>query len=130
MTAAAEQRWLPLGEVPVLLPAEPSGAEVLSPGEPTPPPIALTKEAAALLGIVAELPTRYSPAALAASVGAGRVGLAGWILDRRLGAECEPDEATVKAAIAGLCAHELVRITETRRLEATDAGARLWQTIK
>ena len=84
----------------------------------------------ALLGIVSELPTRYSPDALAASVGSERVGIAGWIIDRRLGADTDLDEETVKLAIADLCVRELVQINETRRLTATDEGIKWWQKFK
>lgn len=70
--------------------------------------------AIALLGIITELPTRYSPDALAASLGAERVGLAGWIIDRRLGKDAESDEEEVKMAINSLCERNFVRITETR----------------
>lgn len=124
------QSLLPLDEL--LLPSSvaPPAAPILPLVAKTAPPIALAKVAIALLGIVTELPTRYSPGALAASVGVGRVGLAGWITDRRLGADAEPDEETVKLAIADLCANELVRLTDTRRLEATETGARLWKTMK
>jgi len=86
--------------------------------------------AIALLGIITELPTRYSPDALAASTGSERVGLAGWIIDRRLGTDAEPDEEEVKLAINSLCEQKLVRITETRRLESTATGARLWLMMK
>ena len=86
--------------------------------------------AIALLGIITELPTRYSPDALAASVGAERVGLAGWIIDERLGKDAEPDEEEVKMAINSLCERKLVKITETRRLKSTAAGEKLWGTMK
>ncbi len=85
---------------------------------------------AALLGIVAELPTRYSPDSLPVSLGADRVGLAGWIIDRRLGAETELDEETIKLAITELCEKKLMQITEMRRLKATDRGAQTWQELK
>lgn len=91
---------------------------------------ALTNLSAALLGIIADLPTRYSPDSLAASLGLDRIGLAGWIIDRRLGAETEFDEETIKLAIADLCEWKLVHITGMRRLEATERGARLWQNLK
>ena len=84
----------------------------------------------ALLGIVAELPTRYSPDALAASVGSARVGMAGWIIDRRLGTDADLDEETVKLHIAGLCERQLVRLNETRRLIAADKGVKMWQKFK
>jgi hypothetical protein len=94
------------------------------------PNTGLSEVAIALLGIISELPTRYSPDALAASTGNERVGLAGWIIDQRLGKEAEPDEEEVKMAINSLCEENLVRTTETRRLESTAAGERLWRTIK
>ncbi len=90
----------------------------------------LSEVAIALLGIITELPTRYSPDALAASTGSERVGLAGWIIDRRLGEDTEPDEEEVKMAINRLCEEKLVRITETRRLESTATGERLWRKMK
>lgn len=92
--------------------------------------IQLTDEAATMPSIVAELPTRYNPDGLAASVGEERAGLAGWIIDRRLGENAEPDEETVRLAIADLCQRQLIRITKTRRLAATEEGARLWHTLK
>jgi hypothetical protein len=90
----------------------------------------LTNLSAALLGIVAELPTRYSPDSLPVSLGADRIGLAGWIIDRRLGAETELDEETIKLAIADLCEQKLLQINDLRRLEATEKGARTWQSLK
>lgn len=81
----------------------------------------------ALLGIVTELPTRYHPEGLAASVGSEeRVGLAGWIVDRTLGTDADLDEESVKLGIIDLCERNLVKITATRRLEATKKGANLW----
>lgn len=67
---------------------------------------------------------------MAVSVGSERIGLAGWIVDQRFGLNAEPDEETVKMAIAELCENGLVRTTETRRLEATEAGAQLWRLLK
>jgi hypothetical protein len=90
----------------------------------------LTNLSAALLGIVAELPTRYSPDSLPVSLGTDRIGLAGWIIDRRLGAETELDEETIKLAIADLCERKLLQITDLRRLEATEKGAQAWQSLK
>ncbi len=90
----------------------------------------LTAEATAILGIVTELPSRYNPDGLAASIGAARVGLAGWIIDKRLGRDAEPDEETVKAAIADLCERKLIGITESRRMEATEKGRKFWQKMK
>lgn len=85
----------------------------------------------ALLGIIAELPTRYHPEGLAASVAAKeRVGLAGWIIDRTLGADADLDEDAVKLAIADLCERRMIGVTETGRLEATETGGRLWRHIK
>jgi hypothetical protein len=84
----------------------------------------------ALLGIVAELPTRYSPDSLAMAVGSERIGLAGWIIDRRLGADADLDEETVKIHIAGLCEKEFVQLNERRRLIATDEGAKMWRKLK
>jgi DNA polymerase I-like protein with 3'-5' exonuclease and polymerase domains len=86
--------------------------------------------AAVLLGIVTELPTRYSPDQLSVSLGSDRVGIAGWIADSRLGKDTELDEETVKMTTAYLCEHALLRMTETRRLVATEAGLKMWQKIK
>lgn len=87
----------------------------------------LSEVTIALLGIVAELPTRYNPDSLMGAVGSQRIGLAGWIIDRRLGRAAEPDEATVKMAISDLCERGLIEITETRRLAATATGETLWR---
>ena len=84
----------------------------------------------ALLGIVTELPTRYSPDSLTVSLGSDRVGLAGWIIDQHLGRDVDLDEETVKLTIANLCERELLQITETRRLEATENGMQIWQNSK
>lgn len=84
----------------------------------------------ALLGIVTELPTRFSPDALTVAVGSERSGLAGWIIERRLGTDADLDQESVKMAIAELCAEQLVQINETRRLIATSEGAKLWQKFK
>jgi hypothetical protein len=98
--------------------------------EKFPTKIELSEEAVAVLGIVVELPNRYSPYGLAASVGRERVGLAGWIIDQRLGVSAEPDEETIKLAISDLHEKEFIRITESRRLEATETGEDLWQELK
>ena len=90
----------------------------------------LTEISKALLGIIAELPTRYSPDSLAVSLGHERVGLAGWIIDRRLGTDADLDEETVKITIADLCENQLLQITESRRLEATEKGRQVWQELK
>ncbi len=84
----------------------------------------------ALLGIITELPNRYHPDQLAASVGSERVGLAGWIVDCILGSDADLDEESAKLGIADLCARNLIKITVTRRLVATTEGARLWHQIK
>jgi hypothetical protein len=131
--AVSTQNLLPLDDLPAdRLPAE---IEALTAAAPLPAENSssnsnLPDVAIALLGIITELPTRYSPDALAASLGAERVGLAGWIIDRRLGSGAEPDEEEVKMAINRLCEENLVRITETRRLESTLTGERLWQQMK
>ncbi len=132
-TAVSTQNLLPLDNLPPdKLPAE---GEIFTAADPLPAENSsaksnLSETAIALLGIITELPTRYSPDALAASTGSERVGLAGWIIDRRLGEDAEPDEETVKMAINSLCEENLVRITETRRLESTVTGERLWQQMK
>jgi len=93
-------------------------------------PTEMNELARALLGIVAELPTRYSPDSLAVSLEAARTGLAGWIIDQRLGKDAELDEETVKLAIADLCEQKLLQITDMHRLEATPNGIRLWWELK
>jgi hypothetical protein len=90
----------------------------------------LSDSSIALLGIVTELPTRYHPDQLAASVGSERIGLAGWIVDRVLGSDTDLDEESAKLGIADLCRRNLVKITATRRLEATTEGAGLWHQLK
>ncbi|MBA4124443.1 MAG: hypothetical protein H0X72_18525 [Acidobacteria bacterium] len=131
--AVSTQNLLPLDDLPsASLPAE---GEIFTAADPllaenSSAKSNLSEVAIALLGIITELPTRYSPDALAASLGAERVGLAGWIFDRRLGEDAEPDEEEVKMAINSLCEEKLVRITETRRLESTVTGERLWQQMK
>lgn len=131
--AVSNQNLLPLDDLsPDNSPVE---VETLTAADPLPAENSsaksnLSETAIALLGIITELPTRYSPDALAASVGAERVGLAGWIIDRRLGKDAEPDEEEIKMAINSLCEENLVRITETRRFESTANGERLWQQMK
>jgi len=131
--AVSTQNLLPLEDLPAdSLPVE---VETLTAADPllaenSSAKSNLSETAIALLGIITELPTRYSPDALAASTGSERVGLAGWIIDRRLGTDAEPDEEEVKMAINSLCEENLVRITETRRLESTVTGERLWQQMK
>ncbi len=84
----------------------------------------------ALLGIITELESRYSPEGLAASVDSERVGLAGWIIDRVLGKDMDIDESTAKLEIAEMCQRGLIRIMPTRKLEATEAGRSLWHKHK
>ncbi len=84
----------------------------------------------ALLGIIAELPTRYHPDGLAASVGNERIGLTDWIVDRILGADMDLDEESAKLGIADLYKRNLVRITATRRLAPTVEGELLWYQFK
>lgn len=81
----------------------------------------------ALLGIITELASRYSPQQLAVSVGAEqRVGLAGWIVDRMLGTETDIDESSAQMMIAELYQAGLISITPARRLVATDEGRAVW----
>lgn len=90
----------------------------------------LSQSTIALLGIICELADRYHPDALAVSVGAERVGIAGWIADRILGKDADFDEEAAKLGIVELIERKLVVISEARRLEATDDGVRLWEQIK
>jgi hypothetical protein len=90
----------------------------------------LTPPVAALLGVVTELSGRYSPERLAVSANSERVGLAGWIIDRVLGAEADLDEDTAKIGIAELLERKLIGLNAARRLEATEPGARLWSRLK
>jgi DNA polymerase III epsilon subunit-like protein len=90
----------------------------------------LSAIASALLGVVVEMSGRYSPERLAASAGSERVGLAGWIIDQRLGSETDIDEETAKLELAELCESGLIRLSMARRLEATEAGMNLWQQIR
>ena len=93
--------------------------------------VGLNAPALALLGVVSELPGRYSPDRLAVSAGSeDRVGLAGWIIDRLLGADADIDEETAKIELAALCERGLVSINSARRLEATETGERLWRQLK
>jgi hypothetical protein len=90
----------------------------------------LNAVASSIIGIVTELPLRYSPDHLSVSIGADRVGMAGWIVDNRLGRDTELDEETVKIMITDLCERGLLQITERRRLEATEAGTQIWGKLK
>jgi hypothetical protein len=126
--ATEEQSALPLGPEPAVdlmprIPTVPNISTALAEAE-------LDATALALLGIVCELGGRYSPEQLAASVGAERVGLAGWIVDRALGAETDIDEGTARGEIARLKDDGLIVINMTRRLEATPRGVKLWQRNK
>ncbi len=138
-SAVSTQNLLPLDDLPPdNLPPDkvPAAIETLPVTDPVfvenaSPKTDLSDVAIALLGVITELPTRYSPDALASSTsGSERVGLAGWIIDQRLGKDAESDEEEVKLAINSLCEENLVRITETRRLEPTATGERLWRTMK
>jgi hypothetical protein len=84
----------------------------------------------ALLGVIAELGGRYSPEHLVASVRAERIGLAGWIIDHTLGANADIDEVIAKQEIAALVEKGLARLSLSRKLEATIAGAKLWKDYK
>jgi hypothetical protein len=123
--AAGQQTSLPLDASP------PPAVEKLtstanSTAQRSPLNAELSDASLALLGIITELPSRYYPEQLAASIGEDRVGLAGWIIDRILGEDADLDESTVKLEIAGLCESGLVRITPTRRLEASETGIHTW----
>lgn len=86
--------------------------------------------AAALLGIVAELDGRYSPEQLRASVGSERIGLAGWLIDRHLGSDADVDDESARQAIEDLCSREFVRISDSRRLEATAEGRETYRRTR
>lgn len=117
------QGALPLGGS---LPSARQVERLTTADNPVPTGGTLSGPSLALLGIIAELPSRYGPEQLAASVGEDRVGLAGWIIDRVLGAETDIDEETARNEIAGLCERGLVRLTPTRRLEANESGTGIW----
>jgi hypothetical protein len=120
------------GDLP-LTGAAPGKAEAREPAPvpaPAPGGADVTGLPLALLGVIAELPARYGPERLAASVGEDRVGLAGWIIDRVLGAEAEVDEEAAMEAIADLCVRGVVRLTQARRLEASPAGREIWDGRK
>jgi hypothetical protein len=87
----------------------------------------LSDVALALLGIIAELPSRYYPEQLAVSVGGDRVGLAGWIVDGVLGRQADVDESAAKESVAELCRLGLVNVTPTRRLETSEEGEKVWR---
>ena len=87
----------------------------------------LVAHSAALLGIVVELNGRYSPEQLSVSVGSDRAGLAGWIVDRMIGAEADIEEGIAREEIARLCEDGMIVINQTRRLEATSRGREQWK---
>jgi hypothetical protein len=123
------QSSLPLGEVAAQGP-EFSEIPTVAESEAS-ATVGLNAPALALLGVVSELPGRYSPDRLAVSAGSeDRVGLAGWIIDRLLGADADIDEDTAKIELAALCERRLVSINSARRLEATETGERLWRQLK
>lgn len=124
---ADEQVALPLNSP---LPRAGQVEEATPVGQGQAPGDDLSAASLALLGIITELPSRYGPDQLAASVGDDRVGLAGWIIDRVLGRDTDLDESSARMEIAGLCQRGLVRITPTRRLEANESGRGVWQRYK
>lgn len=117
------QVGLPLSDAPA---AESSPSASTPPADPPRSAPGLTGAPLALLGVIVELPSRYGPERLAASVGEDRVGLAGWIIDRVLGKEAEVDEDAARDVIASLCGLGLVRLTPERRLEASPEGREAW----
>lgn len=125
--ARSRQTALPLSDVSRPAPdlgEQPKVVDERAPAE------GLHDAAIALLGVVTELAGRYSPDRLAVSAGSERVGLAGWIIDRALGAETDLDEDTARHEIAELCERGLARLDAGRRLEATESGALLWREVK
>jgi hypothetical protein len=117
------QAGLPLSDAPKV---EGKGSAPTPAADPSTTEHGLSGIPLALLGVIAELPSRYGPERLAASVGEDRVGLAGWVVDRVLGSEAEVDEDSAKEAIASLCGRGLVRLTPERRLEASPEGREAW----
>lgn len=79
-------------------------------------PAGLSPLATALLSIVREFPGRYSPHQLAASAGAERSGMMGWILDRTIGPDEEIEETIVRQEISALCEARLIELTPSGRL--------------
>ena len=122
------QTSLPLSDASRPAPGPGERPEVV--GEGGPAAEGLHAPAIALLGVVTELAGRYSPDRLVVSAGSERVGLAGWIIDRALGAETDLDEETARLGIIELCERGLARLDARRRLEATESGARLWREVK
>lgn len=125
--AAVEQAALPLSNS---LPPDDWTGKSISPSLHSASGTNLSDASLALLGIITELPSRYSPEQLAVSVGNDRVGLAGWIIDQVLGRDADLDESSARMEIAGLCRRGLVRVTPTRRLEANESGREVWQKYK
>jgi hypothetical protein len=125
----SQQTSLPLDEAahptPVLEPLAATGVDATATRAE-----GLNAQGLALLGVVTQLPGRYSPERLAASSGSERVGIAGWIIDRVLGDGTDLDADTIKLEVAELCERGLVKLTAEHRLEATDSGARLWRQLK
>jgi hypothetical protein len=124
---ASEQVALPLNSS---LPHDDRAGESTRPHRPPLAGTDLSDASLALLGIIAELPSRYGPEQLVVSVGNDRVGLAGWIIDRVLGRNVDLDESSAKIEVAGLCRRGLVRVTPTRRLEASESGRGVWEKYK
>jgi hypothetical protein len=122
------QTSLPLSDAERLTPALSATPQVA--GATAAASARLEAPATALLGVVTELPGRYSPERLAVSADSERVGLAGWIMDQVLGREVDLDEDTVKLCIGELLERRLVSLDAARRLEATEAGRRLWVELK
>ncbi|HEX8116480.1 MAG TPA: hypothetical protein VF521_04355 [Pyrinomonadaceae bacterium] len=117
------QAGLPLSDAPEVKGSSPASTSYVEASPSTP---GLKGIPLALLGVIVELPSRYGPERLAASAGEDRVGLAGWVIDRVLGAEAEVDEDAAREAIASLCGLGLVRLTPERRLEPTTEGRETW----
>ena len=125
--ASEAQAGLPLSDAPVVERGD--SAPTLTANAP-PTARGLEGIPLALLGVIAELPSRYGPERLAASAGEDRVGLAGWVIDRVLGADAEVDEDAAREAIASLCSLGLVRLTPERRLEASAEGREAWDRCR
>lgn len=107
---------------------ESAGSEITPPVDAPGSAGDLSPLALALLGIVIELDGRYSPEHLSASVGAERVGMAGWMIDRFLGPDHEVEEDDVRQAVEGLCRSGLLSLSESRRLTATGAGRQIFSS--
>ena len=120
------------GDLPLAAPPRGSVSAVApAPGALGPPPgVEPGGVELALLGVIVEVPSRYGPERLAASVGEDRVGLAGWVIDRVLGPEAEVDEGAAREAIARLSGSGLIRLTADRRLEASTEGREAWLRLK